>query len=149
MKNSTKSKAGNAQKFREIIRLFQNFGTKEWVKGASVPRGKDYCILRAFKSNGLDIRLYFSAVKKIRLCVYSGGKDSTKDGETLRKINMHPSTGAEFENGGEYVKGGTQSYNLCYLVRYIDWSSIKPNDYVTLFADYAWLVAELHRIGAV
>ena len=145
-----KSKLNKAKRFNEIIGLVNSYMTADWFENADTSsKAKDYRIVKKFPDVGLDIRLYLSDEGKIRLCVYSSGKYIRKDIQTLREINTLPSTGAEFQNGGEFDKTNVQSYNLCHVFRCVDWSSMNENDVVTLCADYIWLIAELHRIGAV
>lgn len=149
MRKMSMSKPNKARRFREIINLVNNYGTADWFGNAVSSSTKDYRIVKTFPDAGLDIRLYLSDEGKVRLCVYSMCKDMRKDIDTLRKINTHPSTGAEFQNGGEFDKADVHSYNLCHISRCIDWSSMDEDDVVTLCADYSWLIAELHRIAAV
>lgn len=150
MKKMKKSKLNKARRFNEIIVLANSYITADWPGNAAMSsKAKDYRIVKKFPDAGLDIRLYLSDEGKIRLCVYSNGKNIQKDIQTLREINIRPSTGAEFQNGGEFDKTDVLSYNLCHIFRCVDWSSMNENDVVTLCADYIWLIAELHRIGAV
>ena len=150
MKKLPRTKANKAKRFREIISLTNEFGTTDWsANAASSSSTKDYRIVKKFSDVGLDVRLYLSDEGKIRLCLYSFDREPKKDVDILRKINIHPSTGAEFWNGGERDRDDANSYNLCHLVRHIDWCSMEEDDVVTLCADYSWLVAELHRIKAL
>lgn len=150
-----KHNANNYATRSEIIKKFQNYGGAGWLdSNPQNPKGdKKYCILRSFKD--FDIRLYLNCndgeEEQIRMSVYSSGKQPKLDIDILRKVNIHPSTGAVFVNGAEKYrdKDEPNTYNLFHLVRHIKWSEMSQNDYVTLFADYCWLIAELHRIGAL
>ena len=148
-KNDTNNKATRSK----IIAQFLNFGGAGCLDDNPLnPNGKKhYCILRSFREKNIDIRLYLSNAGTIRLCVYSSGENPRADLDILRKVNIHPTTGAECVIGAEKGKDrdGATNYTLFHLVRYIDWLKMTDDDTVTIFADYCWLIAELHRIEAV